>query len=104
VAVADSVPLADLDREDLRRSEVGGDAHECGTGAIQFDDPQTEVNRPGFHDCLGYWVTASSIVSPGRCPASVSARRSQIRWVSWLIDSLAALDSIAFHCGEYSPW
>jgi len=46
----------------------------------------------------------SSVVNPGRCPESVSARRTQIRSVSWLIDSFAAIDSMAFHCDEYSPW
>jgi hypothetical protein len=46
----------------------------------------------------------SSVVIPGRCPASVSARRAQIRSVSWLIDRLAAIDSIAANRDEYSPW
>jgi hypothetical protein len=44
----------------------------------------------------------SSVVNPGRCPASVSARHTQIRNVSRLIASFAAIDSMAFHCDEYS--
>ncbi len=44
----------------------------------------------------------SSVVSPGRCPALVSARRTHIRSVSWLIASFAAIDSMAFHCEGYS--
>ena len=46
----------------------------------------------------------SSLVKPGRWPASVSARRTQWRSVSWLIDSFAEIDSIAFHCDGYSSW
>jgi hypothetical protein len=46
----------------------------------------------------------SSVVSPARAPASVSARRTQIRRVSWLIPNCAEIDSIAFHCDGYSPW
>ena len=44
----------------------------------------------------------SSVVSPGRRPASVSARRTQIRSVSWLMSSFSDIDSIAFHCDGYS--
>ena len=39
---------------------------------------------------------------PGRVPTSISARRTQIRSVSWLIPSFAEIDSIAFHCEGYS--
>jgi hypothetical protein len=46
----------------------------------------------------------SSVVNPGRSPASVSARRTQIRNVSWLMLSFAEIDSIAFHCDGYSSW
>ena len=46
----------------------------------------------------------SSVVTPGRAPASVSARRTQPRKVSRLIDNFAAIDSIAFHCDGYSAW
>src|SRR3954453_13996939 len=46
----------------------------------------------------------SSVVSPGRWPASVSARRTHWRSVSWLMLSFAEIDSIAFPCEEYSSW
>jgi hypothetical protein len=46
----------------------------------------------------------SSVVTPGRAPASVSARRTRWRNVSWLMLSFAEIDSIAFHCDGYSPW
>jgi hypothetical protein len=43
-------------------------------------------------------------VAQGRhAPASVSARDHWCN-VSWLIDSFAEIDSIAFHCDGYSPW
>ena len=41
-------------------------------------------------------------MSPERTPASVSARRTQIRNVSWLMLSSAEIDSIAFHCDGHS--
>jgi len=46
----------------------------------------------------------SSVVSPGRRHSSVSARRTQSRNVSWLIESFSATDPIAAHQDEYSSW
>ncbi len=46
----------------------------------------------------------SSVVSPGRSPASVPARRTHCRSVSRLIASFAAIDSTAFLCEGYSLW
>src|SRR5690606_5746079 len=46
----------------------------------------------------------SSVVTPGRWPASVSARRTQTRSVSRLMSNFDAIDSIAFHCDGYSCW
>jgi hypothetical protein len=43
-------------------------------------------------------------VSPGLSPASVSARRTQIRNISWLMLNFAEIEQIAFHCHGYSPW
>src|SRR5664280_651162 len=46
----------------------------------------------------------SSVVSPGRRPSSVSARRTQSRKVSRLIESFSATEPIAAHWDGYSSW
>ena len=44
----------------------------------------------------------SSLVIPGRLPPSTSALRTHNRSVSWFRFSFVEIDSIAFHCDEYS--
>jgi hypothetical protein len=46
----------------------------------------------------------SSVVSPGRRPSSISARRTHTRSVSRCTSSFSAIDTIALHCDGYSPW
>lgn len=65
----------------------------------------------GRHDLVGLPQLAvlalqrarSSLVRPGRAPASHSARRAQWRNVSALQPILAPIETIAAHCEAYLP-
>ena len=46
----------------------------------------------------------SSVVSPGRCPPSTSARRTHLRSVSEETPNFAAIEVIAAHCEGCSSW
>src|SRR6266446_10966116 len=68
------------------------------------DTATTEIYTLSLHDALPSCLNRarSSVVSPGRRPASRSARRTQLRSVSPAHPIFSAIEVIAAHCDACS--